>query len=60
MPEDEFVKELKQRGIDVPVIILSGAVEQDNIDVLNALEVQKIMGKPFQIDEFLKEVEELI
>ena len=61
MPGDKFVKELKQRGINVPVIILSGALNQDNIDVLNALGVQKIMGKPFKkLEEFLNEVEELI
>ena len=60
MPGDEFVKELKQRGIDVPVIILSGALDQDNIDILNSLGVQRIMPKPFRLVELLEAVEELI
>jgi len=60
MPGDEFVKELKQRGIDVPVIILSGALDQDNIDILNSLGVQRIMPKPFKLVELLEAVEELI
>ena len=59
MPGDEFVKELKRRSIDVPVIILSGALDQDNTYTLSSLGVQRIMGKPFNLVEFLEVVEEL-
>jgi DNA-binding response OmpR family regulator len=59
-PGDEFVRELKDRGIEVPVMVLSAALDQDEVAVLESLGVQTIMKKPFTIVELLQAVEELV
>jgi DNA-binding response OmpR family regulator len=59
-PGDEFARELKARGIEVPIMVLSAALAQDDVDVLESLGVQRIMMKPFTVVEFLQVVEELV
>ena len=59
MPEIDgikLIKALKNRGISLPTIVMSGECDRDIIDQLKGLNYVHFLKKPFKIMELLKEV----
>jgi CheY-like chemotaxis protein len=59
----EVVRELRVRGPDVPVLVLSGGDTTGKMDLLQVAEAmgaKRVLSKPFEVDELLKEVEDAL
>lgn len=52
----ELIKVLKNRGISLPTIIMTGNYDRDIIDQLKDFKYVHFLKKPFWIGELLKEV----
>ena len=52
----ELIKALKNNGISIPTIIVSGDCDKDIIDQLKNFTSVHFLKKPFKIGELLKEV----
>ena len=57
---DQFVLLLKQKGIDVPVIVMSGFLDEEQINYLSELGVRKTLSKPVRMAELLREVDAIL
>ena len=57
---DQVIRELKERGVDVPVMVLSGHLDNEKADALRALGVRRVMSKPFDLFGLLEAVEECL
>lgn len=53
----EVIKALKDKNIDVPLIVVSGFIEQSKIDEIMALGAQEYLKKPFLKEDLLDLVE---
>ena len=51
---EQVIASLHEQGVQVPVIVLSGYLNDTQVRNLNALEVKEIMSKPFQLTDFLE------
>lgn len=60
MGGDEFILHLKQKKIDIPVIVVSGYLSEDQIAYLAELGVKKVLHKPLRMSELLHEVEAIL
>jgi len=60
MRGDIAVREIRDRGYDLPVIVMSGYLDEEIIDVLEGLAVQKILWKPFPPFDLVDVVEEIL
>ena len=59
-PGDQVLATLKDKGVHIPTIVLSGYVNDTQVRNLQALGVKRILEKPFQIPEFLELVRNCI
>ena len=57
---DQFVLLQEQKGIDVPVIVLSEFLNEEQINYLSGLGVRKTLSKPVRMSELLQEVEAIL
>jgi two-component system NtrC family sensor kinase len=60
MPGDVFAQALKKRGIDIPVIILTGDLDEDKTEWLKSLGIAGILAKPFATNDLRSEIDRLI
>ena len=59
-PGDWFILELRRTGVDVPVLVLTGDGPQGRACILETLGVGRIMTKPFQVDELIDAVTQML
>jgi DNA-binding NtrC family response regulator len=55
-----LMKELKQRGKDVPIIVMSGYSIRETIEEADLMGASRFLAKPFTPDELLETVREVI
>ncbi|MGB9731411.1 MULTISPECIES: response regulator transcription factor [Calditerrivibrio] len=63
MPELDgikFLHRIRSIGIDTPVIVITAYDTTENIMAVYDLGAVEILGKPFDIDDFLKLVQDLL
>ena len=48
-PGDEVVSTLKERGVKIPMIVLSGYLDKDQTERLDKLGVVQMLEKPFKV-----------
>jgi len=53
---EEFIQIIRERGIQVPVVVVSGHVSEDNTRYLETIGAQAVLSKPFKVDHFLQTV----
>ena len=56
----ELIKALKNRGISLPTIVMTGNYDSDIIDQLKDFKYVHFLKKPFWIRELLKEVSQVV
>lgn len=56
----EFINELKRMGIDLPILIISGASERDVKSALRSNAHLKYIGKPFTPHELIERITRLL
>ena len=59
-PGEDVISALRDRGVDVPTIVMSGYVDDTQAKNLESLGVRDIIGKPFQVPELLRLVRSCI
>ncbi len=59
-PGDLFVRTIRERGIDVPVVVVSGRLDSERQIYLESLGVQGFVKKPFKLAELLGVVREWV
>ena len=59
-PGDVAVKTLRARGIDVPVVVLSGNLDCETIEIFNKMGVREILPKPIDMKVLVVSVENAI
>ena len=57
---DQFVLLLEQKKVDVPVIVISGFLDEEHIIHLSELGVRKTLSKPVRLAELLHEVDAIL
>lgn len=55
-----LMKELKQRRMNVPIIVMSGYSTRETIEEADLMGASRFLAKPFTPDELLEMVRELI
>jgi DNA-binding NtrC family response regulator len=55
-----LMKELKARGNDVPIIVMSGYSTRETIEEADLMGASRFLSKPFTPDELLETVREVI
>ena len=58
MTGDQVIRQLRARGIQIPVLVVSGFLDPERVAIVENLGVEKILKKPFELDELLEAVEE--
>ncbi|GEL77276.1 response regulator [Tenuibacillus multivorans] len=48
---DQFIKQLKEAHVDVPVVLMSGMASQELKETLNELDICHILEKPFSVSD---------
>jgi len=59
-PGEVFIQVLQERGINLPIIVMSGALAEKMIASLKGFGVKGIIKKPFRLDEVLRRIGELL
>lgn len=54
---EETIRILRQRGVHVPIIVVSGQMQETKADYLRSIGVQATLSKPFQLQELLGLIE---
>ena len=49
-----LIKTIRERGFDVPIVVMSGHVDPEKVDYYIGLGAQSILLKPFTIENFWK------
>ena len=57
---DQAIEIIRGRGITVPVIVISGALQAAEIEHLTDLGVDRILPKPFTVQELIRAVGEVL
>jgi DNA-binding response OmpR family regulator len=57
---EDFIRTLRERRIQVPIIVLSGNITEEKALHLKTLGAQEIIKKPFDLYEFLETIQVLI
>lgn len=58
-PGDELLRVLRQRGIKVPVVVVSGILDDEAERMLKELGADRTMSKPFLMSELVEVAREL-
>ena len=59
-PGEEAIRAIRRRGIQTPILVMSGYIDAAKEDELNALGVQDIVKKPFKLLDLLTAVQKWI
>ena len=59
-PGDEVIKELRRRGLTLPLMVLSGTIEAGDREMLERIGADCVMEKPMPIDELVAAVRKLL
>ena len=59
-PGEIAIRTLRSRGIQIPILVMSGHVEEDKARYLISLGAQQIINKPFSLKNLLNVVQTLI
>ena len=59
-PGDEAIRTLRDRGIETPVMVLSGYLDEYDEDQLRSLGVDRILHKPLRFLGVLSALEEML
>ena len=57
---DQLILMLRERGVSVPVIVISGVLNEDRSRYLKDLGVQRLLEKPFELSALRTIVKELL
>ena len=57
---EEAIYTLRSSGIEIPIIILSGLVREQDYIPLQSLGANRILSKPFEVTIFVETVRELL
>ena len=57
---DQLVLILRERGVEVPVIVVSGYLDKDRTRYLKDLGVHRFISKPFELSDLLSAVNEML
>ncbi len=52
----QFLRFIRNRGYDIPVIIISGYIQKDVLNQVRDLDVQGILAKPIHVKRFSEEI----
>jgi len=55
-----FIRAVRDRGIDLPILVVSGFLTEERREELMSMEVQAVLDKPFKMQGLLDTVERLI
>lgn len=56
----ELCKQLRQKSIDIPVVIVSGSISDQNAQKLHTAGVEKILFKPVSGMELIKQIKSIV
>ena len=59
-PGEKLIQVLREKGIKVPILAMTGDLTQERIDNLRTLGTTEVIEKPFMFEEFLDLVEKLV
>ena len=59
-PGEVFIQALQEQGIHLPILAMSGAFTEEMRATLEGLRVKDIIEKPFQLEDVLRSIEELL
>lgn len=59
-PGETAIRALRHRGVDVPILVLSGYIDSQKAEYLFALGAQRVMAKPFLLKALMAQVQELL
>lgn len=48
------IQTIRERGFDVPIVVMSGHIQPQEVDAYMAMGAQSLLSKPFAIDNFWK------
>lgn len=57
---EQFILILREKGVDVPVIVISAFLSEDRTRYLKDLGVHQVLEKPFQLSQLLRVMKELM
>ena len=57
---EDFIAAVRDRGIDLPILVVSGFLTEERREELVPMGVQAVLDKPFKMQELLDTVERLI
>ena len=55
-PGDQVIASLKERGVKIPIIVLSGYLDKEQTERLEKLGVEQMLQKPFKVLELVQVV----
>ena len=58
-PGDALLKELRERGVEAPVVVVSGMLDDETGEMLIKLGAARTMSKPFRMSELVAVAREL-
>ncbi|MDP6041223.1 MAG: response regulator [Candidatus Latescibacteria bacterium] len=57
---NDFLKYIRDQGIQIPVIIISGYLQKDVVKEVAGLDVKAVLPKPIRIKRFAEEIEKAL
>ena len=57
---EAFIRMLRGRGVQTPILVMSGHLTEEKAQYLLSLNVQDFIGKPFGLSELVEKVRPLI
>lgn len=59
-PGEVLIRTLRQRGIHVPILVMSGHADEEKAAYLMVLGAQNVISKPFLLNEFIAKVNDVL
>ena len=59
-PGEDAIRAIRSRGIQIPIVVISGLIDNKKVKELMALGAQKILKKPLDILKFLEVIRTLV
>ena len=57
---DDFLKFIRKKGLDTPVIVISGYLTPQVVESLRQSQVRKVIAKPFRVQRLAMEISEAL
>ncbi len=55
---EEFIQTLRDRGVQIPIIVMSGHISQSALETLKMLNVGAFLTKPFTLNDLRSAIEQ--